>query len=103
MEKQMRGMLGATREGRPTVVLTVVGAMDLVVATTAVAAVTNFTDVPDDHLFATEIAWMDENDITHGSNNAATRVCPEDFVTRRQLEVLLYRFAYQVDLKGAAV
>lgn len=59
-------MLSATRAGRRTVVLTVVGAMALVVATTAVAAVTNFTDVPDDHLFAAEIAWMDENDITRG-------------------------------------
>jgi len=74
--------------------------MALVVATTAVAAVTNFTDVPDDHLFAAEIAWMDENDITRGCNNAGTRFCPEDFVTRGQMAAFLYRFANHVPTEG---
>src|SRR5690554_3335005 len=86
-------MRGWKLSRRVTVAL--VGAMSLVmsVGVTAWAAHT-FTDVPDDHLFHGEIAWMKDNDITRGCNPPAnTRYCPEDTTTRGEMAAFFYRFA----------
>ena|GEM_PF-2579898 len=88
--------------GRRTVILAVAGALALITATAAVAAVNGFKDVPEEHMFANEIQWLSDNDITRGCNAAQDMFCPEDFVTRGQMAAFLYRFANQVDLKGAA-
>lgn len=97
----MSGMFKAVRAGRRTAVLAVTGVMAMVLATAAVAAVTNFDDVPDDHLFATEIAWMDANDITRGCNPPDnTRFCPDRSVTRGEMSAFFYRFANNVSQEG---
>lgn len=49
----------------------------------AFGAISRFTDVPDSHIFADSINWMDENGITAGCS--PTEYCPEDGVTRGQM------------------
>lgn len=75
--------------------LTVVASVVVVglIAATASAAHT-FLDVPDEHTFHDDIAWMDESGITKGCNPPAnTEYCPDDFVTRGQLAAFFHRFA----------
>ena len=68
-------------------------ALSMAVGMVAYAA-HSFTDVPDDHLFHNEIAWMKDNDITRGCNPPSnTLYCPDDFVTRGQMAAFLYRFS----------
>jgi hypothetical protein len=63
------------------------------IAATASAA-HSFLDVPDEHTFHDDIAWMDETDITRGCNPPAnTEYCPDDFVTRGQMAAFFHRFA----------
>jgi hypothetical protein len=55
------------------------------------AAITRFTDVPDTNIFAEDIAWMDENDITSGCG--ADTYCPTANVTREQMSAFMHRLA----------
>jgi len=75
--------------------LTVVASVLVVglIAATASAA-HSFLDVPDEHTFHDDIAWMDESGITRGCNPPAnTEYCPDDFVTRGQMAAFFHRFA----------
>lgn len=75
--------------------------LSLVFATAAVAAITNFVDVPDDHLFATEIAWMHENDITRGCNPPDNdRYCPDDDISRGEMAAFMFRLAHSESLRN---
>lgn len=61
----------------------------------AVMAAHNFTDVPDNHVFHSDIAWLAEADVTRGCNPPAnTLFCPEDNVTRGQMAAFLNRLAH---------
>jgi minor extracellular serine protease Vpr len=52
----------------------------------------SFDDVPDDHLFNTEITWLAEEGITRGCNPPDnTLFCPDDPVTRGQMAAFLNR------------
>jgi hypothetical protein len=52
----------------------------------------NFSDVEESHLFAQEIAWLVESEITRGCNPPDnTRYCPEQPVTRGQMAAFLAR------------
>ncbi|HJR91996.1 MAG TPA: S8 family serine peptidase, partial [Acidimicrobiia bacterium] len=52
----------------------------------------SFDDVPDDHLFAKEIAWLATQGITRGCNPPDnTMFCPDDDVTRGQMAAFLNR------------
>ena len=52
----------------------------------------SFDDVPDDHLFNTEITWLAEEGITRGCNPPDnTLYCPDDPVTRGQMAAFLNR------------
>lgn len=52
----------------------------------------SFDDVPDDHLFHTEITWLAEQGITRGCNPPDnTLYCPDDPVTRGQMAAFLNR------------
>src|SRR5690606_38923336 len=71
---------------RPVTVVTVAFAM-VAIGSVAFAAGTQFRDVPDDHVFADDIAWMAEQGITRGCNPPTNdEFCPEDPVTRGQIE-----------------
>lgn len=99
----MDKFLPLARSARRRVILAVVGVLAMLTATAATAAVAGFNDVPDDHLFASEIEWLADMDITRGCNPPANdQFCPDGLVTRGQMAAFLYRFANQVDLKGAA-
>lgn len=53
-----------------------------------------FADVPDEHVFVDDVAWMAESDVTRGCNPPANnRYCPEEFVTRGQMAAFLHRLA----------
>src|SRR5690606_8757695 len=57
-------------------------------------AASSFEDVPDDHVFSQDIAWLAENGITKGCNPPDnTRFCPDDPVTRGQMAAFMHRFA----------
>ena len=70
-----------------------------VVATLALAVVAvpglgadSFDDVPSDHTFAADIAWLADEGITRGCNPPQnTRFCPDDYVTRAQMAAFLVR------------
>lgn len=52
----------------------------------------SFDDVPEDHLFYTEIIWLAEEGITRGCNPPAnTLFCPDDNVSRGQMAAFLNR------------
>ncbi len=56
-----------------------------------------FTDVPDSHLFANDIAWMHENGITKGCNPPAnTQFCPDDDISRGEVAAFFHRFSHWV-------
>ena len=97
MDKVLPRAISARRR----VVLAVVGVLAMLTATAATAAVTGFKDVPDDHLFATEIEWLAGHDITRGCNPPANDMfCPDGYVTRGQMAAFLYRFANNVPMEG---
>lgn len=94
-------MMNRFRPGRRSAILVIVGVMAMVTATAATAVVAGFEDVPDDHLFATEIEWLAGHDITRGCNPPDNDMfCPDDFVTRGQMAAFLYRFANNVPMAG---
>lgn len=80
------------RRGR----LVMVGVMAfMLVAAAAVAQVAAgpFDDVPDDHLFAKEIAWMKDTRVTRGCNPPDnTEYCPEDAISRGEMAAFFYRY-----------
>src|SRR5690606_6346410 len=97
MDKVLPRAISARRR----VVLAVVGVLAMLTATAATAAVAGFKDVPDDHLFATEIEWLAGHDITRGCNPPANDMfCPDCYVTRGQMAAFLYRFANNVSMEG---
>ncbi len=55
----------------------------------ATPAATQFEDVPSDHRFATEIAWLAAEGITNGCTS--DRFCPDESVTRGQMAAFLVR------------
>jgi hypothetical protein len=58
----------------------------------AATAQTDFEDVPSDHLFSDEIAWLAERGTTLGCNPPANNLfCPDDTVTRGQMAAFLSR------------
>jgi len=62
----------------------------VIVPATAMA-LGEFSDVPDDHTFASDIAWMAENGITDGCGSGL--YCPADPVTRAQMSAFMKRLA----------
>lgn len=50
-----------------------------------------FVDVPADHTFEPDVAWLAEQDITRGCDAAQTRFCPDEPVTRGQMAAFLAR------------
>lgn len=60
----------------------------MVVSAAAISA-TQFTDVPEDHLFHDDIQWMVENNLTTGKDDGTFG--PEEYVTRGQLAAFIHR------------
>lgn len=72
--------------------MAVVAAVLLV--TPLVVWASHFEDVPDDHLFHDDIAWMADNGVTFGCNPPEnTQFCPNDDVTRAQMSAFIRRLA----------
>ena len=78
----MRG----TRLGMIAVLVAVVG-----VSLPATAQDGEFVDVPPDHTFHDEIAWLAQQGITEGCDAAGTMFCPGLAVTRGQMAAFLAR------------
>jgi len=77
--------------GRTTVALVVLAAL-LPVAAAPAEADPGFVDVPDGHLFVSEITWLEEQGITKGCDPPANEhFCPDDAVTRGQMAAFLVR------------
>ncbi|MGA9595156.1 MAG: S-layer homology domain-containing protein [Acidimicrobiia bacterium] len=52
-----------------------------------------FTDVPDGHVFHSDISWLADHGITKGCNPPGNdEYCPDDAVTRGQMAAFLHRF-----------
>jgi hypothetical protein len=84
--------------------LTVAALTLLLVPAVAVGDSGTFEDVPDDHLFASDIEWLAAEGVTKGCNPSQgnTNFCPEDQVTRGQMAAFMHRLANQVvDAKTA--
>src|SRR5690606_13609262 len=60
----------------------------MVVSAAAISA-TQFTDVPEDHLFHDDIQWMVENNLTTGKDDGTFG--PDEYVTRGQLAAFIHR------------
>jgi len=73
---------------RTTAVLGAVMAM--ILGTGVVLAAHQFPDVPDGHIFHTDIAWLADNGITTGYSNG--NFGPDDFTTRGQMAAFFHRF-----------
>jgi hypothetical protein len=66
----------------------------LIVAPLAAVATHTFTDVPNDHTFHNDIAWLAANDVTRGCNPPQNNLyCPHDDVTRAQMAAFMRRLA----------
>lgn len=63
----------------------------LALGTGVVLASHQFSDVPTNHMFHSDIDWLYDSDITAGCS--ATRFCPENDVTRAEMAAFLHRFA----------
>ena len=64
----------------------------LVVGTTPAVASHSFDDVPDDHVFHADIAWLAVEEVTAGCNPPINdNYCPNDNVTRGQMAAFLVR------------
>ncbi|MFP3915715.1 MAG: S-layer homology domain-containing protein [Actinomycetota bacterium] len=64
----------------------------LALAATPGLAADRFEDVPADHLFSAEIAWLADEGVTRGCNPPEnTRFCPDEAVTRGQMAAFLVR------------
>ncbi len=61
------------------------------VAPLSALALGEFSDVPDDHIFAEDIAWLADNQITTGCGDG--KYCPADPVTRGQMAAFMRRLA----------
>ena len=60
----------------------------------AAYAASSFTDVPEDHLFWSDVEWMKDNGITRGCNPPANdRYCPDDNTARGEMAAFFKRFA----------
>ena len=57
----------------------------------AVAATSDFDDVPPTNVFYSDISWMADAGVTKGCG--ATRFCPDDLVTREQMSAFMHRLA----------
>ena len=55
------------------------------------AAIDRFSDVPEDHYAATEIAWAADHGIIFGCGDG-TKFCPDDTLTRAHLAAMLHRY-----------
>ncbi|MDJ0665290.1 MAG: S-layer homology domain-containing protein [Acidimicrobiia bacterium] len=77
---------------RRTLLLLLVGVLSIA-GIAPLAASHDFTDVPDNHVFHTDIAWIAVAGITKGCNPAEgnTKYCPNDLVTRGQMAAFLDR------------
>ncbi len=75
---------------RTVVSLAAVAAMIMAPAASAALSGVIFNDVPEDHLFADEIAWARDNEIVFGYGDG--NFGPEDFMTRGQLTAVLKRY-----------
>lgn len=76
---------------KAALILTIVGA---VIAPIAVSASHTFTDVPDNHVFHDNIAWLADNDVTRGCNPPTNdQFCPNDNVTRGQMAAFMQRLS----------
>lgn len=77
---------------RRTFFLLLAGALTIA-GLTPVAASHVFTDVPDGHVFHSDIAWIAAEGITKGCNPAEgnTKYCPDSYVTRGQMAAFLDR------------
>jgi len=57
-------------------------------------AVSGFDDVPDDSIYASDIAWIKDAGVTKGCNPPAnTLYCPDDDVSREQMAAFMHRLA----------
>ena len=64
-------------------------------------ALPRFDDVPGDHLFAEDVEWLAEQEITRGCNPPFnTRFCPDLDVTRGQMAAFLVRALQYTDNGG---
>jgi hypothetical protein len=72
-----------------------IGVTALLLAIPAISiAGDRFNDVPSDHTFHNDIAWLADRGITRGCNPPANdEFCPEDSVTRGQMSAFIHRFA----------
>ncbi len=74
--------------------LVAVGVIALLMVPVGVWAADQFTDVPDTHVFHSDIGWLADNGITLGCNPPTNdHYCPSDNVTRGQMAAFLHRSA----------
>lgn len=73
------------------VVATLTMLMSTFISGSATAATNEFSDVPEDHKFRTEIAWLADQQITTGYANGTFK--PRDSVSREAFAAFLYRLA----------
>ena len=76
---------------RPTFFISLTALLTITLIDPAVAS-HSFDDVPDDHVFHTDIAWLAVEGITAGCNPPVnSEYCPDDNVTRGQMAAFLVR------------
>ncbi len=75
---------------RMIITVCVVGAMSIATSATAAIIGRSFDDVPEDHLFAADIAWAKDHGIVFGYGDG--NFGPEDFMTRGQLTAVMHRY-----------
>lgn len=70
----------------------------LLLIPTASWASHQFTDVPDDNIFHSDIAWLADAEVTLGCNPPANdQFCPDRAVTRAQMSAFMHRLAKYFD------
>lgn len=79
---------------RRVVIIALALVASAVIGATSALAASRFLDVPDDHTFAEDIAWLADTGVTRGCNPPANdRFCADQPVTRGQMAAFLHRLA----------
>ena len=76
MHKRMTAVIGAV--------------VIMVLATGVVFAAHQYSDVPDDNIYHSDIDWLTDNGISNGYGNGTYG--PKDFVTRGQMAAFFHRY-----------
>jgi len=95
---------GRGRMGQRALLVLAAAVLMLVPVAAFAGSVSGFDDVPDDNIYASDIAWIKDAGVTKGCNPPDnTLYCPDSNVTREQMAAFMHRLAVNQVVDAATV